>query len=417
MKTKFSTSVRRIFAALADILITYAYLFLILNVIPLDSLSEDKATLIFLFIDLALLIQYFFRDTVYFGRSLGKRMFGLIIVNTDERFYDTDVPFGRRVLRQVVVLGAPGVELIVLLVSGSSLGDKMARTAVIPQKDLDAFVEYKQSLREAKEYEAQHPYRPYYPEEIVKNSPATAENDIPEYFKNTPVDSAGAAESQEAQIPARIPIAPYAPKDKWAINNPYAPPPPPKREIDEELLSDNYAPDYDARNKVDYNAEEEDIKDPYRSPSRNPYAPASADGSEGVSSHPERELSPSALYKKSEESKKATKIILILAGVSIGFFILVFGIVLASLSMVKNSDGYAEAYSYLVSSKTFYRSEATEDDVSLVGYSSHTSYLHADPEEKHVSEYRFSVNGMDLTVVCHKKNGVMYACKDCTDFD
>ena len=378
---------KRIFAALADILITYAYLFLILNALPLDSLSEEKSILLLFFIDLALLVQYFLRDTVYFGRSLGKRMFGLIIVSTDDRFYDTDVPFGRRLLRQVVVLGAPGVELIVLLVSGSTLGDKMARTAVIPQKELDAFIEYKQSVREAKEYEEQHPYRPYTPEELAQKSPAAAENDIPEYFRNTPVDSASAAEPQEAQTPARIPTAPYAPKDRLAINNPYAPPPPPKREINEELLSDNYAPEYDARNKVDYNAEEEDIKDPYRSPSRNPYAPASAEGSEGASSNPERELSPSAIYKKSEESKKATKIILILVGVSIGFFILVFGIVLASLSMVKNSDGYAEAYSYLVSSKTFYRSEATEDDVSLVGYSSHTKYLHADSVEKNVSEY------------------------------
>lgn len=83
----------------------------------------------------AVLLGFFLRDWTWRGRSLGKRITGLTVLDkrTGER------PSGRRLaLRDVVVIAYP-FDFILILATGRSIGDHLAHTVVIPNKAVSAW--------------------------------------------------------------------------------------------------------------------------------------------------------------------------------------------------------------------------------------------------------------------------------------
>ena len=94
--------------------------------------AETSAVLITLGIILLYPICFILRDFIMNGRSLGKRITGLVIIDT---ITGEKAKVGQRIVRNVFLM-IMQVDVIVMLVSGYSIGDKVAHTAVIPKKSL-----------------------------------------------------------------------------------------------------------------------------------------------------------------------------------------------------------------------------------------------------------------------------------------
>lgn len=76
-------------------------------------------------------IAFIFRDVVFGGRSLGKRILGLVVLN---RRSGTAAGLGKCFLRNLFLL-IIHIDFIVMLVSGVSIGDRVAQTMVV-RKDI-----------------------------------------------------------------------------------------------------------------------------------------------------------------------------------------------------------------------------------------------------------------------------------------
>lgn len=73
------------------------------------------------------------RDVIFKGRSLGKRIFGLYILDKNTL---TEVPASRRFLKNLFVILYP-IDAILLLVTGETIGDRAANTTVISKKSIE----------------------------------------------------------------------------------------------------------------------------------------------------------------------------------------------------------------------------------------------------------------------------------------
>ncbi len=83
----------------------------------------------------SMIALFVLRDAIFKGRSLGKRIFGLYVV--DEVTLQS-IPAGKAALKNVLNLisGVQPVDAIVLLVSGKSLGERLSHTRVLGKKTL-----------------------------------------------------------------------------------------------------------------------------------------------------------------------------------------------------------------------------------------------------------------------------------------
>lgn len=101
--------------------------------------ESNFKTLIALFIMLLYPVLFILRDFIMGGRSVGKRILGLIVVdkNTGEIAKST-----RLVIRNLFLF-LMQIDVVVLLVSGASIGDRVAHTAVILKKELDNTIDTK----------------------------------------------------------------------------------------------------------------------------------------------------------------------------------------------------------------------------------------------------------------------------------
>ena len=115
MKTSFLTTLQRIVAALVDLILVS-----LVSLIVLSLTNED----IYLIVFCTLVLLFPFRDIFFLGRSIGKRLLRLVIINTDEKkCFEKKVPVGKMILRQVIFVFFGFVEVFVLLITGKTLGE------------------------------------------------------------------------------------------------------------------------------------------------------------------------------------------------------------------------------------------------------------------------------------------------------
>ncbi len=254
MTPKFSTTLKRILAAFIDLLLTGVFMAFIMRTVVLGLNEENIETKLpfsayIMYIGMLLCaLQFYFRDWLYCGRSLGKRLFKLIIVSTNERGRPSDVSGGKKLLRQLFCWFIMPIEFFVLLFSGKTLGDMVAETLVIPEKDFD---DYCAAFEEIRSHNQFYVNQPNYGNAPFQNGQygngqfqqgqngntqfQNAQNGVPDYFKNTPADRSNTSMGASA--------GGYSYGNYYQQNVPSAPKI--KRDIDPALLSDNYSPLYD----------------------------------------------------------------------------------------------------------------------------------------------------------------------------
>ena len=134
---RFGVKIRRLFAILFDEIFCaiFAFIVAIAAVIVMASLSltEDvitAATLIVAYV--AFCLGFVLRDAIMGGTSLGKRMFGLYVV---DKVNATKPVVWQRVVRSLGQVFFSTPDAIVVLVSGRGIGDYVAGTAVVSRKD------------------------------------------------------------------------------------------------------------------------------------------------------------------------------------------------------------------------------------------------------------------------------------------
>ena len=74
------------------------------------------------------------RDVIFMGRSLGKRIFGLYVV--DKKTLEP-IPAGRRFVRNLFFCLVNWLEIILLLVTGETLGDRVTSATVLSRRNLE----------------------------------------------------------------------------------------------------------------------------------------------------------------------------------------------------------------------------------------------------------------------------------------
>ena len=78
---------------------------------------------------------FFVRDTIFGGRSIGKRIFGLYVVDAATL---QPVSAGKTALKNVLILVPPvlAVDALILMASGMTLGERISHTRVLGKKAL-----------------------------------------------------------------------------------------------------------------------------------------------------------------------------------------------------------------------------------------------------------------------------------------
>ena len=141
---RFGVKIRRLFAILFDEIFCaiFAFIVAIAAVILLLGLSFTENETIGITVVVAYVaycLAFALRDAVWGGTSLGKRIFGLCVV---DKVNATKPVVWQRVVRSLSQLFISGLDTIVVLISGRGIGDYVAGTAVVSRKD------YKKKLAE-----------------------------------------------------------------------------------------------------------------------------------------------------------------------------------------------------------------------------------------------------------------------------
>ena len=110
--------------------------------------------------------------------------------------------------------------------------------------------------------------------------------------------------------------------------------------------------------------------------------------------------------KEENPTKKSKKIITIICAALIIFIAIIF----VSLEREKDTSEYRAAYEYLVSSESFERTDASENEIIFTGYNKNGTDKNA------IVTYTFTIRFKQYSVICHIENGVFSVCEDCTKF-
>ena len=135
-----STRFLRLFAALLDwwlfggvTLIGMTVLTAVTKSITSHELSTHPLFILaFLALFLFFTVGFMMRDVIFGGRSLGKRILGLVVLDKKS---GKKPKFWQRAVRNLF-LQVYAFDAILLLASGATLGDRCARTMVVPKKEL-----------------------------------------------------------------------------------------------------------------------------------------------------------------------------------------------------------------------------------------------------------------------------------------
>ena len=133
------TKIRRLAAALCDwliiggaeLLILMAFVFAFFDRI---EANDQGIALLMMPIMLAYPLIFVLRDVIFGKRSLGKRIFGLVIL--DKKTAET-AKASARVLKNILNLFISEIDAIVLLISGLTVGDRLANTVTVPLKAIN----------------------------------------------------------------------------------------------------------------------------------------------------------------------------------------------------------------------------------------------------------------------------------------
>ena len=96
--------------------------------------ASQAEILILLFLILSYPICFILRDLIFGGRSLGKRMLKLVILSkqTGEAPKKSQL-----VLRNIFSIVVIEIDALIMLITGLSIGDRLAHTVVVAKKDID----------------------------------------------------------------------------------------------------------------------------------------------------------------------------------------------------------------------------------------------------------------------------------------
>ena len=135
-----SVKIRRLFAAWIDwtlcgiIVINFlAILISVFGVMDNEFTNSTPFVLFLLFVMLLFPVSFVLRDLILNGRSLGKRLLKLSVL--DRQTGDKAKP-SQRCCRNLL-LPLLYVDAIVMLITGFTIGDRLAHTVVVSQKDID----------------------------------------------------------------------------------------------------------------------------------------------------------------------------------------------------------------------------------------------------------------------------------------
>ncbi len=134
---KVGVKFRRIGAAMIDWLLS-GYIPMLLSVIVsvLFFSENNSKTMPFIFASMIILsfpVLFILRDIVWKGRSLGKRIFGLVVL---DRQTGEKAKVSQRFIRGIFML-LLYIDALILLVTGRSIGDMAANTVVVLKKDIE----------------------------------------------------------------------------------------------------------------------------------------------------------------------------------------------------------------------------------------------------------------------------------------
>ena len=114
------------------ILVIIVFIMLCANIIP----PKEILLIIGFLITLTYPTFFILRDLIFKGRSLGKRMLGLTIL---DRRTAGKTNWKQRISRNIFSVLFTQIDAIIMLISGESIGDTLAHTAVVLKNDIDVF--------------------------------------------------------------------------------------------------------------------------------------------------------------------------------------------------------------------------------------------------------------------------------------
>jgi uncharacterized RDD family membrane protein YckC len=145
MRINFFTTLQRIVAVFFDIF---------LEGMLLAALIGTKSEIIIVFGIWLTSLAFPFRDLIFGGRSLGKRVMRLHIINIDLKYDAMKVHKGKLAVRNLLCYALYPIEFFVLLFSGKTISDRVTNIAVVSENLLDdniMLVEEKKKLKEREE--------------------------------------------------------------------------------------------------------------------------------------------------------------------------------------------------------------------------------------------------------------------------
>jgi len=132
------TKIFRLIAALIDwnaigFVVLFAASFLLSFHQSFDTTPSTPYIILLFLLILSYPVCIVLRDLIFGGRSLGKRIMGLIVL--DKR--TGEAPKKSSLFLRGIFLFLVHAELVIMLITGLTLGDRMAHTIVVRKKDLD----------------------------------------------------------------------------------------------------------------------------------------------------------------------------------------------------------------------------------------------------------------------------------------
>lgn len=138
-----NVKLRRIVAWIIDwnitgLLTTILWSIFVFIVISLNIIIE-KDPFVFIIAFLTILtypICFILRDLIFGGRSLGKRMLGLTVIDRRTGGKTTCI---QQIIRNIFSIFLMQIDVVVMFIRGESIGDTLAHTAVVLKKNVDAY--------------------------------------------------------------------------------------------------------------------------------------------------------------------------------------------------------------------------------------------------------------------------------------
>lgn len=152
-----SVKLKRLIASFIDLLAAVALMWLIASsvyrVLIFNNVDRGNMEVVcFLSLICSFLLFFGFRDFVFFGRSLGKRIFGMVVL---DKKTGNEARIKKRLLRNIITFvfmsySVPFicVDAIIMLVRGQSVGDSVAGTVVVEKEDSKKKCNCKEDRRE-----------------------------------------------------------------------------------------------------------------------------------------------------------------------------------------------------------------------------------------------------------------------------